>query len=395
MIKPEILAPAGDLEKLKIAIIYGADAVFIGGQEYGLRANASNFSIEEIKEACEFAHSYNAKVYVTTNIYFHNENINEFSDYIIKLASAGVDAFITADLVAIKYIKQYTDVDIHLSTQQSVMNHYSAQLFKDLGVSRIVLARECNKDEIALIKDLVDMEIEIFIHGSMCIGYSGRCMLSNHMTARDANRGGCSQNCRWEYDLYEGETSISKEYGAFSMNPDDLTLIKHIESICKLGIHSIKIEGRMRSIYYIANVVNVYRRVVDAIYNNNFKYQDEYFKELLKSANRYISAQYYEKIPSYKGQNYGGRDEKPTQDFCALVLDKTEDGYIKLEQRNYFKVGDKLEFIRPKQESLTLQVSEMYDKNMKLIEVARHPQQIVYIKADIDVYKYCMGRIAK
>lgn len=392
MIKPELLAPAGDLEKLKIAILYGADAVFIGGQEYGLRANASNFSIEEIKESCDFAHQHNAKVYVTTNIFFHDENINGFVEYIKSLEVAGVDALITADLVAIELINEHTNMEIHLSTQQSVMNKYSARLFKELGVTRIVLARECSKDEIIQIRENVDIELEIFIHGSMCIGYSGRCMLSNHMTARDANRGGCSQNCRWEYEIKNDGKNITKQFGMFSMNPDDLTLINQLDDICKLGVESLKVEGRMRSVYYIANVVNVYRKVIDSIYDNSFKQDKRYFEELLKSANRYISEQYYVEIPSYKKQNFGGRDEKPTKEFCGLVLG-IENGYIKLEQRNFFKKGDTLEFIRPYKENVSITLNEFYNEDMELIDVARHPQQIIYIPSTIDVFKDCMARL--
>lgn len=391
MIKPELLAPAGDLEKLKIAILYGADAVFIGGQEYGLRANASNFSVDEIREGCEYAHANNAKVYVTTNIYFHNENIDGFVNYIKELANAGVDAFITADILAIKLIKKHTDVEVHLSTQQSVMNHLSAQFFKELGVSRIVLARECSRDEIKSIKAYAKTEIEVFIHGSMCIGYSGRCMLSNHMTARDANRGGCSQNCRWEYEITNTDGNISKQLGNFSMNPDDLTHVEFIHELCEMGIESLKIEGRMRSIYYIANVVNVYRTIIDKVYDGNYKYEVKYLNNLIKSANRVISTQYFDSIPTFEGQNFGGRDENPSKDFCGLVIE-CSNGMLKLEQRNYFKVGDNLEFIRPLKETVQFQVKKMYNSNMEEIDIARHPQEIIYIPCDVELMPNCMAR---
>lgn len=391
MIKPELLAPAGDLKKLKIAILYGADAVFIGGQEYGLRANASNFSVEEIKEGCEYAHANNAKVYVTTNIFFHNENIDGFIDYIKSLESAGVDAFICADIYAIKMIKEHTNVEVHLSTQQSVMNKHSIKFFEELGVSRIVLARECSRDEIDKMKKASNIELEVFIHGSMCIGYSGRCMLSNHMTARDANRGGCSQNCRWEYDITQGNEVISKEFGKFSMNPDDLTHVKYIHEMCELGIESLKVEGRMRSIYYIANVVHVYRTIIDKVFEGNYSYDDQYYKELVKSANRYISSQYFDDIPDYKGQNFGGRDENPSKDFCGIVLD-VEDDMIKIEQRNYFEVGDVLEVIRPLLPNLEYEVTELFNSKKEPITVARHPQEIVYIPNGIDVFTDCMIR---
>ncbi len=391
MRKPELLAPAGDLEKLKIAILYGADAVFIGGTEYGLRANASNFSIEEIKEGCSFAHLHNAKVYVTTNIFFHNENLDGFVEYIKALESAGVDAFICADVYAIKQIKTHTNVEVHLSTQQSVMNKYSAKFFADLGVSRIVLARECSKDEIISIKSFNDIEIEIFIHGSMCIGYSGRCMLSNHMTSRDANRGGCSQNCRWEYDIVDDENSVSKQFGQFSMNPDDLTHVEYIQDMCEMGIESLKIEGRMRSIYYIANVVHVYRSIIDKIYEGSYEYDIKYYNDLLKSANRYITSQYFDGLPLASQQNFGGRDENPSKEFCGIVLDYKE-GMIKLEQRNYFEVGDKLEFICPKKEKFELVVDKLYNAKMEEITVARHPQEIVYIPCEKALFANCMAR---
>ncbi len=391
MMKPELLAPAGDLEKLKIAILYGADAVFIGGQEYGLRANASNFSIDEIKAGCEYAHFHNAKVYITTNIYFHNENIEGFIEYIKSLEEAGVDAFITADIYALKQIRKHTNVEVHLSTQQSVMNRYSAQFFKELGVSRIVLARECNRAEIKSIKAYTDIEIEVFIHGSMCIGYSGRCMLSNHMTARDANRGGCSQNCRWEYEVVQDGENISKTFGNFSMNPDDLTHVEYIHELCEMGIESLKIEGRMRSVYYIANVVHVYRTIIDKVVDGSYKYDDIYMQDLIKSANRHISTQYFNDIPDYKGQNFGGRDENPSKDFCGIVLDY-QDGMLKLEQRNYFKVGDVIEFIRPLKTNVLLEVTKMYNEKHEEIDVARHPQEIIYIPCELDLFKDCMAR---
>ncbi|MFV0498672.1 MAG: peptidase U32 family protein [Bacilli bacterium] len=391
MIKPELLAPAGDLEKLKIAILYGADAIFIGGREYGLRANASNFSVDEIKEACEFAHSHGAKVYVTTNIFFHNENLTGFDDYIITLTKIGVDAFICADIFAINKIRNVSNVDIHLSTQQSVMNSYGINFFKKLGVTRIVLARECNLDEIKLLQKRSNMELEVFIHGSMCIGFSGRCMLSNHMTARDANRGGCSQNCRWEYDILIDEDNVSDKFGRFSMNPDDLSQCTYIKELCDINISSLKIEGRMRSIYYIANVVNVYRTIIDKVYVGEDINLEYYQKELFKSANRNISPQYLDGIPSYIMQNFGGRDESPSKDFCGLVIDY-KNNMLVLEQRNYFEVGEVLEFIRPKQCKVEITVLKMFNSKMKEIDVARHPQEIIYIPCEVELFEGCIAR---
>ncbi len=394
MKKPELLAPAGDLEKLKIAIMYGADAVFIGGQEYGLRANASNFTLDEIKLGCEFAHENNAKVYVTTNIFFHNENIAGFIEYVKSLEMCGVDGLIAADLYAVKVIQEHTNMEVHLSTQQSVLNSKAVSLFKKLGVTRIVLARECNKDQIESIVNKSEIEIEVFIHGSMCIGYSGRCMLSNHMTARDANRGGCSQNCRWEYDLVDlNENFLSKTHGKFSMNPDDLTLVKYIKELCELGIDCLKIEGRMRSIYYIANTVKTYREIIDNYFDSKQVDEKYALHELNKSANRHISEQYFNGLPAHTQQNFGGRDEKPSKDFCLLVkgYDK-EKSLLIVEQRNYFTVGEEIEFIIPKQKNLVINIDLMYNSEMISIDVARHPQEIIYIPLDEEIPVFSMGR---
>ena len=268
--KPELLAPAGNLEKLKIAVHYGADAVFIGGQEFGLRSNAGNFSIEEMKEGVEFANQYGAKIYVTTNIFAHNENMAGLDEYLKDIESAGVTGIIVADPLIIETCKKVAPkLEIHLSTQQSLSNWKAVQFWKEEGLDRVVLARETSGDEIREMKEKVDIEIETFIHGAMCIAYSGRCTLSNHMTARDSNRGGCCQSCRWDYDLYaetkDGEKPLFESGDApFAMSPKDLKLVQSIPRMIEMGIDSLKIEGRMKSIHYIATVVSVYRKVIDA-----------------------------------------------------------------------------------------------------------------------------------
>lgn len=391
MFKPELLAPAGDLERLKIAIDFGADAVFIGGQEFGLRANANNFSFEQIKEACEYAHQRNAKIYVTTNIIFHDENVLGFIDYIKQLEECGVDACICADLYAASLIKQHSNLEIHLSTQQSIINSYSAQFISDLGITRIVLAREASKDEITKIIANSKIEIEVFIHGSMCIAYSGKCMLSNHMTARDANRGGCSQNCRWEFQIHSDNRNYSNDYIDFTMNPDDLTLVDHIKELCEMNVASLKIEGRMRSIYYIATVVSTYRKLIDEYSLGNDVDLRPYKNNLLKAANRRISAQYFDKIPDVSQQNYDHREEHPSKVFCGVLLEQN-DQLLKIEQRNYFKVGDFLEFFGPKTESIVIEVKKMYNSEHIEIEVARHPQEIIYIQTDLVIDDKCLIR---
>ncbi len=394
MNKPELLAPAGDLTRLKTAIDYGADAVYIGGQEFGLRANADNFTFEEIKKGCIYAKQHNARVYVTTNIIFHDENTQGFIEYVKQLEACGVDACIVADIYAIKIINEYTDLEIHLSTQQSVINKYSAQFFEKLGVKRIVLAREATKQDIQIISDFSDLEIETFIHGSMCIGYSGRCMLSNHMTARDANRGGCSQNCRWEYYMYLNKKKLAEEI-MFTMNPDDLTLVEYLTEMCEMGITSLKIEGRMRSIYYIATIVSTYRKLIDDYYTDAFKGHDYYYRELLKAANRRISPQYFNGMPNYTQQNFNNRAEIPTKEFCGVFLEQ-QGPFLKIEQRNYFKKGDFLEFFGPTSENVVLEVKKMYNEMMEEIDVARHPQEIIYLESNLNLKgKYLLRKVER
>ncbi|MFL6559104.1 MAG: peptidase U32 family protein, partial [Bacillus sp. (in: firmicutes)] len=293
--KPELLAPAGNLEKLKIAVQYGADAVFIGGQEYGLRSNADNFTFEEMKEGVEFAKNYGARIYVTTNIFAHNENLDGLEEYILGLKETGITGIIVADPLIIETCRRLApEIEIHISTQQSLSNWKAAQFWKESGAERVVLAREVSAEEIREMKEKVDVEIETFIHGAMCIAYSGRCTLSNHMTARDSNRGGCCQSCRWDYDLYQLEGSNTEvalyEEGdfPFAMSPKDLNLIQAIPNMIELGIDSLKIEGRMKSIHYIATVVSVYRKVIDAYCADpeNFVIKKEWLMELDKCANR-------------------------------------------------------------------------------------------------------------
>ncbi len=282
MKKPELLAPAGNLEKLKIAVHYGADAVFIGGQEYGLRSNADNFTMDEIREGVEFANRYGAKIYVTTNIIAHDENMEGLDDYLEQLEATGATGIIVADPLIIETCKRVAPkLEIHLSTQQSLSNYKAVEYWKEEGLDRVVLARETGAMEMQEIKDKVDIEIEAFIHGAMCIAYSGRCTLSNHMTARDSNRGGCCQSCRWDYDLLtvdnDGELDVYYEDGnavPFAMSPRDLKLIESIPNMMDLGIDSLKIEGRMKSIHYIATVVSVYRKVIDAYACRPRKFQN-------------------------------------------------------------------------------------------------------------------------
>ncbi|MGV3244101.1 peptidase U32 family protein [Staphylococcus sp. 11261D007BR] len=403
MKKPELLAPAGNLEKLKIAVHYGADAVFLGGQEYGLRSNADNFTIEEIREGVAFAEQYNAKVYITTNIIAHDENIDGLEDYLRQLESTGATGIIVADPLIIETCKRVAPrLEIHLSTQQSLSNYKAVEYWKNEGLDRVVLARETGAMEMKEMKDKVDIEIEAFIHGAMCIAYSGRCTLSNHMTARDSNRGGCCQSCRWDYDLLtvdeDGDLDLYYEDSTtpFAMSPRDLKLIESIPNMMDLGIDSLKIEGRMKSIHYIATVVSVYRKVIDAYAEDpeHFKIKPEWLYELDKCANRDTAPAFFEGTPGYEEQMFGDESSKKAPyDFIGLVLDYDETSHIAtIQQRNHFKPGDEIEFFGPEIDTFKQVVDAIYDEEGNALDAARHPLQIVQIKVDHPIFKNNMMR---
>ncbi|MEC0755255.1 U32 family peptidase [Bacillus haynesii] len=399
--KPELLAPAGNLEKLKIAVHYGADAVFIGGREYGLRSNADNFSIEEMAEGVEFAKKYGARIYVTTNIFAHEENVDGLEDYLRDLEGAGVSGIIVADPLIIETCRRVAPkLEVHLSTQQSLSNWKAVQFWKEEGLERVVLARETSALEIREMKEKVDIEIETFIHGAMCIAYSGRCVLSNHMTARDSNRGGCCQSCRWDYDLYQTDGAnalpLYEEGDApFAMSPKDLKLIESIPQMIEMGIDSLKIEGRMKSIHYIATVVSVYRNVIDAYCADpeNFVIKEEWLKELDKCANRDTAPAFFEGTPGYEEQMFGVHGKKTTYDFVGLVLDYDEETkMVTLQQRNFFKSGDEVEFFGPEIENFTCKIDTIWDEKGNVLDAARHPLQIVKFRVDNKIYPSNMMR---
>ncbi|MCE5632020.1 U32 family peptidase [Staphylococcus pseudintermedius] len=404
MKKPELLAPAGNIEKLKIAVHYGADAVFIGGQEYGLRSNADNFTMDEIREGVEFANRYGAKIYVTTNIIAHDENMEGLDDYLEQLEATGATGIIVADPLIIETCKRVAPkLEIHLSTQQSLSNYKAVEYWKEEGLDRVVLARETGAMEMQEIKDKVDIEIEAFIHGAMCIAYSGRCTLSNHMTARDSNRGGCCQSCRWDYDLLtvdnDGELDVYYEDGnavPFAMSPRDLKLIESIPNMMDLGIDSLKIEGRMKSIHYIATVVSVYRKVIDAYAADpeNFKIKPEWLFELDKCANRDTAPAFFKGTPGYEEQMFGNESSKKAPfDFIGLVLDYDKDSQMAtIQQRNHFKPGQEVEFFGPEIQTFKQVVDKIYDEEGNELDAARHPLQIVQIKVDQPIYPNNMMR---
>lgn len=385
----EILSPAGDLEKLKWAFIYGADAVYLGGKKYNLRANASNFTIDEIKEAVKFAHKLNKKVYVTVNMIMHEEDLTGLDEYLKELAKIKVDAVIISDLAVIESIKrQKLDLAFHISTQESITNYKTAEFFKKLGAERIVLARECNKEDIKEIKDKVDIELEMFIHGAMCTSYSGRCVLSNYVTKRDSNRGGCSQVCRFSFD--------NDTKNLFTISTKDLNMSKKIKEILDLKVDSLKIEGRMRSIYYIATVVNTYRRIIDDILSNKLtnKRIKYYMKVLDRCSNRESAVQFFDALPTYKEQYYTGRDEVTNKDFLGVVLEynkETKEAII--EQRNYFSVGDEIEVFSPKEEPFSFTLMGIKTLENESVSRARHPKEKLIIKVPKKVQKYDILRV--
>lgn len=391
MRKPELLAPAGDLERLKVALNYGADAVYFGGTMFGLRANAINFSIDDIIEGTNYAHKLNKKVYVTVNIVLHNKEIEGLLEYLKKLEEIGVDGIIVCDPYIVELAHQNTKLNICISTQESTLNYEAVKFWQKEGVKRIVLGREATKEDIIQIKkEVPDMEIECFIHGAMCASYSGRCVLSNYFTGRDANRGGCAQICRWTFDLLDENKKVIKCPKKFTFQTKDLTMLKYIPEMIDIGIDSFKIEGRMRSIYYIASVVSTYRKVIDEYCNNKEKYEYnlEYEKTLSSVANRDSITQFFNGINNETLQYYNERKEISNQEFVAVVLDYNKKTKLaKMEQRNNFKVNDKIEIFGPENKNVKLTVKEMYDENMQKITVAPHPQQIIYVKIDEEVYK--------
>ncbi|MCX4253945.1 MAG: U32 family peptidase [Bacilli bacterium] len=384
----ELLAPAGNLDRLKIAYLYGADATYIGGYNYSLRANAINFSAEELKEAVEFAHSLNKKVYVTVNIVLHNSDLAGLKEYLLELESIGVDAVIVSDIAVINVIKNNNiNLEVHVSTQASTLNYEAALFYKSLGAKRVVLAREATKDDIKIIKDKTGLDLECFIQGAMCTSFSGKCVLSNVATNRDSNRGGCAQICRWTFD-------INNENDVFSMTPKDLNMAVYLKQMIDIGVNSFKVEGRMRSVYYIATVIYEYRNLFDKIKSNTLTENDILYSNdvINRCANRESVPQFFDGQPTEKEQYYLGRDEVSNQDFLGIVLDSLEDKIL-IEERNYFKVGDEVEFFGPGIETFSYKIGEILDEKMECIEVARHPRMHVYLRHDKKLPKGTMMRL--
>ena len=389
MTKIELLSPAGDLERLKVTLLYGADAVYIGGEQYSLRANATNFSLEEIEEACSFAHKLNKKVYLTLNIVFHNEDMSDVESYINSVVKCGIDAFIVSDPFIISYIKSnFKEVEVHLSTQNSTSNYKAVEYFKNEGIDRVVLAREVGKKDMREIIEKTKVDIEVFIHGAMCTCFSGRCALSNYVTNRDANRGGCAQVCRFAFTTTEDKD--------FTIATKDLNMAEYITDLINIGVKSLKVEGRMRSLYYLATVIGTYREIIDRYYAKTLT--KEVMKELeyrlSRVANREVSTHYFLKEADYTDQYYSGRQELSNQDYLGLIngYDK-ENSCLILVERNYFKPGENTEIFTPDGEVYKYKIDKIYDENMQELELARHPEQVLKIKFDHELPVYSMIRL--
>ncbi|SHJ69081.1 putative protease [Anaerobranca californiensis DSM 14826] len=405
MKKPELLAPAGDLEKLKVAIAYGADAVYLAGKNYGLRAKATNFNEAELLEGLYYAHSHGAKVYVTLNILAHNEDLENLPEYVRWLGAVGVDAVIVSDPGVVSIVKEEApDLDIHLSTQASVTNYRAAQFWQDQGVSRIVLARELSLKEIKEIKEKVDVQIETFVHGAMCMAYSGRCLISNFLTGRDANRGDCAQPCRWKYYLVEEKRPnefypIEEDYrGSYILSSKDLRTIEFLHELVEAGIDSFKIEGRMKSVNYVATVVNTYRQVLDEIFHKGKDYQfdPKWLEELAKSSHRHFTSGFYKEKAGGDAQTYESSHYIRDVDFVALVLEVFEDGRTAIiEQRNNFNLEQSFDILMPGGVIKEGKILKMWDMDGNEIDKAPHPQQRIKAVFDTDIKELAIIRREK
>ena len=387
--KPELLAPAGNMEKLHMALLYGADAVYLGGKMFGLRAFASNFSLAEMDEAVAFAHSLHKKVYVTVNIFAHNEDINNLPDYLRNLQAIGVDALLISDFGVWSVAREIIpEMPLHVSTQANTTNWAAVKAWENLGASRVVLARELSFTEMKEIGSKTEVELEAFVHGAMCISYSGRCWLSSYLTGRDGNRGACAQVCRWEFNLTEknrpGEVYdvAGDDQGTYIMNSKDLCLLPYLPQLMEAGICSFKIEGRMKSAHYAASVVSVYRRAIDACWRDpqHYTVRQEWLDELEKVSHRPYTTGFALGKPDAAAQVYTTSSYLQTHEFVGLVRD-WHNGRLTVEQRNHMKEGETLEVFCPDGSLRTLVLKEMRNQDGEPIVAAQHPQMVFTCRA--------------
>ena len=407
MDKIELLAPAGDLEKLKTAVDYGADAVYFGGELFSLRAGAGNLTIPQMEEGIAYAHARNVRCYLTLNIFAHNEDILPLEDYLIKIKALDIDAFIVSDPGIMLMIREVMpQAEIHLSTQANMTNYKTARFWQQQGVKRIVLARELTFEEIRLLRQKLpeEMELEAFVQGAMCISYSGRCLLSNFMIERDANRGQCAHPCRWKYALVEEQRPgeyypvEEDERGTYILNSRDLCMIDHIPELVSAGIASAKIEGRMKSSFYVATVVGAYRRAIDAYYADpeRYAFREEWMRELKKVSHREFTTGFYFNQPTNKDQNYQTSAYTREYQFIGVVRSYDPDTKMAVvEQRNKMTVGEEIEVFGPYTDYFSQKVEVLLDEEGNPIESAPHPQQILQIKMERSVSENFMLRKRK
>lgn len=404
--RPEVLSPAGTLEKLKVAIDYGADAVFVGGQAYGLRSRAGNFSMEELREGIDYAHARGAKVYVAANMVTHEGNEIGAGEWFRQLRDMGLDAVIVSDPALIVICStEAPGLENHLSTQASSTNYETFEFWKAMGLTRVVLAREVNMAELAEIRKRTDVEIEAFVHGAMCISYSGRCVLSNHMSHRDANRGGCSQSCRWKYDLYDmpfgaERRSLKGEVPEdYSMSSVDMCMIEHIPDLIENGVDSLKIEGRMKSIHYVSTVTNCYKAAVDAYMESPeafYAIKEELIDELWKVAQRELATGFYYGTPSENEQLFGARRKIPQYKFVGEVVGfDSATMTATIRQRNVIMEGDRIEFYGPGFRHFETVVKDLHDSDGQKIDRAPNPMELLTISLPREVKPGDMIRACK
>ena len=389
--KPELLVPAGGLDTLKVAVDYGADAVYIGGQAFGLRAKADNFSIEEMKQGVEYAHAHNAKVYVTANIFAHNYDLDGIRAYFGELKDTGVDAVLVSDPGVFTIAREtMPDMELHISTQANNTNYMTYKFWYDHGIKRVVSARELSLAEISQIRANIpdDMEIESFIHGAMCISYSGRCLLSNYFTGRDANHGACTHPCRWKYSIVE-ETRPNEympvyenERGTYIFNSKDLCMIEHIPDLFDAGIDSFKIEGRMKTALYVATVARTYRKAIDDYKKSPELYQQNmpwYLDQISNCTYRQFTTGFFYGKPSDEAQIYDNNTYLKEYTYLGIVGGTNEEGLYRIEQRNKFSVGESIEVMKPDGENIEVTVKRIVDEEGNDMESAPHPKQVLYI----------------
>ena len=393
LIKPELLAPAGNMEKLKMALLYGADAVYLGGKILGLRAFAGNFSMEEMRQAIEFAHSLHKKVYVTVNIFAHNEDLAILPDYLLGLQDMNADALLISDPGVWAVARQVVpDMPLHVSTQANTTNWAAVKAWEQAGASRVVLARELSLAEIKEISDKTDTELEVFVHGAMCISYSGRCWLSSYLTGRDGNRGACAQVCRWEFGLTEKKRPAEifdvaeDERGTYIMNSKDLCLLSCLPELIQAGVCSFKIEGRMKSAHYAASVTSVYRRAIDSCWQDPARYavRQEWLDELEKVSHRPYTLGFALGKPGQDAQVYATSSYLQTHEFTGLVRG-WENGRLTVEQRNHVSEGETMEIFCPDGNLLTMVLRDMRDLDGNPIASAPHAQQVFTCAAEQEI----------